>query len=106
MCHDDFVVNVVLLIVRFVHGIVGQRFQFGIFSQTLEPSRFDAVPDLHYDVAHESHDQHYAHDVQLLPGAQVCAVRVRYHETDRFPQTEVAERRLLVSPEQRAVDSC
>lgn len=106
MRHDDLVVDVVLLVVRLVHGLVGKRLRLGVLRQPLQPSGFDAVTDLHDYVAHEPDAQHHAHHVQLLPGAQVRTVRVRDHEARRLPQPVVAERRLLVAPEQRPVDTC
>lgn len=104
--HYDLVVDVVLLVVRLVHGVVRRRLRLGIVGQPLQPPRLDAVPDLDDHVADEADAQHDAHDVQLLAGAQVRAVRVRHHEAGRLPQPVVAERRLLVAPEQRAVDAC
>lgn len=106
MRHDDLVVDVVLLVVGLVDGLVGQRLRLGVVGQPFEPPGLDAVPDFDDYVADEPDKQHDAHDVQLLPGAQVGAVRVRHHEAGRLPQPIVTERRLLVAPEQRPVDAC
>lgn len=105
MRDDDLVVDVVLLVVGLVDGLVGQRLRLRVVGQPLEPPGLDAVPDLDDYVPDEPDEQHDAHDVQLLPGAQVGAVRVRHNEAGRFPQPVVAERRLLVAPEQRPVDA-
>lgn len=104
--HDDLVVDVVLLVVRLVDRVGRQRLRLGVVGQPFEPPRLDAVPDLDDDVTDEADHQHDAHHVQLLAGAQVRAVRVRHHEARRLPQPVVAERRLLVAPEQRPVDTC
>lgn len=106
MRHDDLIVDVVLLVVGLVDGLVGQRLRLRVVGQPFEPPGLDAVPDLDDYVPDEPDEQHDAHDVQLLPGAQVRAVRVRHHEAGRLPQPIVTERRLLVAPKQRPVDTC
>lgn len=106
MRHDDFVVDVVLLVVRLVCGLVAhRRLGFRVFGQPLQPPRFDAVPDLDDYVTDEADHQDHAHDVQLLPSAQMRTVRVRDDEAGRLPQPVIAKSRLLVASEQRAVDT-
>lgn len=106
MRYDDLVVDVVLLVVGLVDGLVGQRLRLRVVGQPLEPPSLDAVPDFDDYVPDEPDEQHDAHDVELLPGAQVRAVCVRHHEAGRLPEPVVTECRLLVAPKQRSVDTC
>lgn len=106
---DDLVVDVVLLVVGLLDDVVGTGGlgggRLGVVDEALAALRPHLVAHLDDDVADEADDQHAAHHVQLHPLAQVRAVRVRDHEARRLPQPEVAERRLLVAPEQRPVDT-
>jgi len=106
MRHDDLVVDVVLLVVGLVDGLVGQRLRLRVVGQPFEPPGLDAVPDFDDYVPDEPDEQHDTHDIQLLTGAQVGAIRVRHYEAGRLPQPIVTERRFLVTPKQRPVDTC
>lgn len=109
MRNNNFVVNVVLFVVCFFDYVIGlgrlggRRFR--ILGQTLPPLGPYLMPDLDDNVAEESHKQNAAHHVQFHFLAQVSAVGVGDHESGRFPESEIAERRLFIPSEQCAVNT-
>lgn len=108
MRDDDLVVEIVLLVVgllrliRFGGRLGGLR----VLGDRLQPPLLASVQQLDDDVAYGAGDQHRQHHVQLHTGAEVRAVRISDHEAGALPQPVVREGRLLVAPEQRAVESC
>jgi len=104
--NDDLVVEIVLLVVGLLRlirlGLGGLR----ILGDRFEPSLLAPVQQLDDDIARSADDQHRQQHVQLHTGAEVRAVRVGDHEAGAFPQSVVRKGRLLVAPEQRAVQSC
>lgn len=107
MRDDDLVVEIVLLVVGLLRLI-----RFGsclgslrILGDRFESSLFASVQQFDDDIAYGASDQHRQHHVQLHTGAEVRAVRVGDYEAGALPQPVVRKGRLLVAPEQRAVES-
>jgi len=87
MRDDDFVVEIVLLVVSFFRQIRlgGCLGSLRVLGDRFEPPLLASVQQLDDNVAYGANNQHRQQYVQLHAGAEMRAVRVSDHEASALP---------------------